>query len=87
MQEVNKHSLGLAFGLFFGLAHLAWSILVAINWAQPLMDWILGLHFMQLSYSITPFGFGTALLLVAVTFAVGYVFGFLLAALWNAFRE
>lgn len=87
MQEVNKNSAGLAFGMFFGLAHLVWSILVALNWAKPLVDWILGLHFMQLSYSMAPFSFGTALLLVVVTFVVGYIFGFLIAALWNAFRE
>ncbi|MEK9181110.1 MAG: hypothetical protein AAB871_02665 [Patescibacteria group bacterium] len=87
MQETNKNSAGLAVGLFFGLAHLAWVILVALNLAKPLTDWVLGLHFITLSYSIKEFSFGPALLLVVVTFVCGYVAGFLLAAFWNLFRK
>ncbi len=87
MQEINKNSVGLAIGLFFGLAHFVWAILVAIKSAKPLVDWILSLHFMSLSYSMSPFKAGTALLLVVVTFVCGYIFGWVLAAFWNAFRK
>lgn len=87
MQEINKNSAGLAVGLFFGLAHLGWAILVALKLAKPLMDWILSLHFMELSYTIQPFVIGTAVFLVIVTFVVGYVFGWVITALWNAFAK
>lgn len=85
MQKINKNSAGIAVGLFFGLAHLGWAILVAINLAKPFMDWILGLHFMTLKYTMNPFSIVTALLLVIVTFVVGYVIGWCLSALWNKF--
>ena len=85
MQEINKNYAGMAVGLFFGLAHLGWAILVAAKLAKPLMDWILHLHFIELSYTIQPFAVVTALLLVVVTFVVGYVFGWVIAALWNVF--
>ncbi len=84
MQTIGKNSAGLAVGLFFGLAHLAWTILVALNWAKPLMEWILHLHFVEMPLTFQPFAFGTALVLVAVTFVVGYIAGWVLAALWNA---
>ena len=87
MQAISKNSAGQAVGLFFGLAHLGWAILVAAKLAKPLMDWILHLHFMELSYTMQPFAFGTALLLVVVTFVVGYIFGWVIAALWNAFGK
>lgn len=87
MQEINKNSAGLAVGLFFGLAHLGWAFLVAIKAAKPLMDWILHLHFMEFNYSMQPFAFGTALYLVVVTFVIGYVLGWVAAALLNTFKK
>jgi hypothetical protein len=85
MQQINKNSAGLAVGVFFSLAHLGWTILVALKLAKPLMDWILHLHMMELSYTIQPFALGTAVLLVIVTFVVGFVLGWVITALWNAF--
>lgn len=87
MQEINKNSVGLVIGLFFGLAHLVWAIIVAMGLAKPLLDWILHLHFMSLSYSMNAFKVGNALVLVILTFVCGYVAGWVFAALWNAFRK
>lgn len=87
MQAINKNSAGVTVGLFFGLAHLVWAVLVWINLAKPLSDWVLSLHFISLPYSIEPFAFGPAVLLVVVTFVIGYVFGWVAAALWNAFAK
>lgn len=87
MQAINKNSVGIVVGLFFGLAHLGWAILVAMGVAKPLMDWILHLHFMDLSYTMLPFAFGTALFLVIVTFIIGYILGWLLAAIWNFVKK
>ncbi len=87
MEKLNKNSAGLAVGLFFGLAHLVWAVMVALAWAKPFLDWILHLHFMDLRYSLNPFAFATALWLVIITFIVGYVFGWALAAVWNAVHK
>jgi len=84
---MNKHAVAMVVGSFLGLMHLAWAILVAMNLAKPLMDWVLHLHMMTMSYSIMPFGFLTALGLVVFTFVCGYVLGWVFAALWNTYRK
>ena len=83
MNTLDKNKVGLALGLFMGLFHAVWAILVALNWAKPFMDWILHLHLMTLSYTVGPFHFMTAVWLVVVTFVIGYIGGWVLAAIWN----
>ncbi|MEK7131849.1 MAG: hypothetical protein AAB797_03945 [Patescibacteria group bacterium] len=83
MNTVNAHKTGLVLGAFTGLLHLAWSLLVAIGWAQPLVDFISNLHFIQSPHTITPFQLLTALELVVVASMVGYIFGLVLAKIWN----
>ena len=81
---ISKHKAGVALGLILGLWHLIWSLLVGIGLAQVLIDWIFHLHFIQPPYTIAPFRLGLAITLIAVTSAIGYVFGWLLAATWNS---
>jgi hypothetical protein len=83
---IGKHKAGLALGSILGLWHLTWSLLVAVGFAQVLIDWIFRLHFIQPPYTIAPFRFGLAVTLIAVTTAIGYVFGWLLAAIWNSLQ-
>ncbi|MDE2312530.1 MAG: hypothetical protein KGJ93_05635 [Patescibacteria group bacterium] len=83
MNNLNQNSAGLAVGLLFGLCHAAWAIMVALNWAKPLMDWLLHLHMMTLPYTIGPFHFWTSAWLVLATFVIGYITGWILAGLWN----
>lgn len=84
MNPVNANKIGLVVGGLLAIFHAIWALMVLIRVAKPFMDWLLGLHFMALQYSITPFGFGRALLLVIVTGIIGYVMGFVLGWLWNA---
>ncbi len=70
-------------GAFLGLMHLAWSLLVAAGLAQMLIDFILKLHFIKPIFSLSPFELRTAVTLVIVTSALGYFFGWVLAAIWN----
>jgi hypothetical protein len=83
MGSLNKHKTGLVLGAFIGLWHLTWASLVAIGVAQSFIDWIFRLHFIQPPYTITPFRAGLAAGLVLVTSVSGYLFGWVLAALWN----
>ncbi len=87
MNFVDKSKVGFAFGAFFGLFHAVWAILVWIGWAQPLINWIFGLHFIQPPYTIGEFYPGTAIFLVVVTTVVGYILGWVLAACWNWFHK
>lgn len=62
---------------------MAWSSLVALGLAQPLMNWIFRLHFIQPPYTVTPFRLSLAVALIVITAVLGYIFGWLLAAIWN----
>ena len=83
MRHIHPNKAATAVGAVVGLSHFAWALLVAAGWAKPLMDFVLGLHFIRLDYAIAPFDLGTAAALVAVTFAVGYLFGLVFALVWN----
>lgn len=80
---INKHKVGLTVGGFAGLVHIVWSVLVAIKLAQPLTDFILGLHFVDMPRTVGAFQFGTAIGLIIVASVVGYVAGFVFSAIWN----
>ncbi|MFO1519266.1 MAG: hypothetical protein U1F57_06360 [bacterium] len=83
MGPLSKNKAGLAFGLVFGIWHAAWAALVALGGAQTLLDWIFRLHFIQPPYTVSTFQLSLALGLVVVTTALGYVLGWLFAAVWN----
>jgi hypothetical protein len=61
-----------------------WLILLAIGIGAPLARWMLALHGFTISgLTITFPGLVDAALLLVVTFAAGYFFGFVLAKAWN----
>jgi len=79
----NKNQLGLAFGGLFAIIHAVWSLLIATGYGQTVIDWIFGMHMISSGFAIMPFKLTNALILVIFTFVIGYVFGWLLAAIWN----
>jgi len=83
MNKVNNHKVGLAFGGTLGIWHAIWALMVFIGIAKPFLDWILSLHFLSFQYSIQPFNFLSALMLVIVTGVIGYIMGFICSWLWN----
>ena len=87
MQHLNKTKTGLIVGSFLGLWHMTWCLVVLMGLAQPLLDWVFRLHFLSNPYYVSHFRMSTAVLLVALTSACGYVFGWMLAFLWNAFHK
>lgn len=80
---INPWRAGAALGALYGLFHVAWSGLVAAGWAQPVIDFIFWIHFIKLPMQIQPFDIRLAGALVVVTATLGFVFGFVLAAIWN----
>lgn len=83
MKKLSGNFVGLITGSFLGLVHLLWAVLVALGYAQGLLDWILGLHFLDNPYTVGEFAVSRALTLVVVTFVVGYVAGYLFTIIWN----
>ena len=83
MRHISPAKTGLAVGLVIGLWHAMWVTLVALGWAKAVMDFILRLHFINLTYEMAPFAASTGLMLVSITFVIGAVFGLIFAAVWN----
>ena len=85
MARLNKNKTGLALGTFIALMHAVWSLFVAVIPAQlqNFLDWIFVLHHIKPMYVLLPFNIANAILLVVLTFVVGYVFGYGFAAVWN----
>ncbi len=77
----------LAVGVFLGGWHVIWSLLVALNWAQPLYDFILWAHMIHLQLTIGPFDLVAAATLVVVTSLLGCVIGSVFAVVWNTFHK
>ena len=87
MGTVNINKTGLVFGLFLGAWHFLWSLLVAMQWAQPVIDFIFWIHFIRPVYVVEAFDFTRAIGLVLVTSVVGYAIGICLGVLWNRFHK
>ena len=83
MRYLNPTKAGLSVGAVLGLWHLAWVSLVAAGWARPVMNYVLRLHFIDFRLALAPFDGGTAVTLVALTSALGFIIGALFASIWN----
>jgi hypothetical protein len=83
IMRIDPLPTGLAFGAVIALAHLVWAALVAVGWAQPLIDFILWLHFLNVPVQVAPFEWARAGLLAVVTFLLSFPFGAAFAVIWN----
>lgn len=83
MGTVSPNKVGLALGALIGGWHVAWALLVAVGWGQSVLNFVFWMHFLKPPYTVGPFSPGIAAILVLVTAAVGYVFGYIFGVLWN----
>jgi hypothetical protein len=82
--QINVSKAGLAVALVLGGLHLCWSILVALTWAQPVIDFVFWMHFIKPAYVIEPFAISRAAILIVLTAGIGFVIGSVFALVWNA---
>jgi hypothetical protein len=87
MRHISPFSAGIAVGTVIAFWHLAWVAFVALGWAKPLVDFVLRLHFLSISYKLMPFTIETAAGLVVLTFVIGGLFGVVFAVVWNWLAE
>jgi hypothetical protein len=80
---LNIQKTGMAVGAYAGLVHFVWSLLVWFGWAQGLVDWMMGLHFIEPIFVVTDFDFLTMIYLVIVAAIMGYIFGTVFAWVLN----
>ena len=85
MTHLNPSKVGLALGAMFAVLHAVWSAAVALvpGPLQKFLDWVFALHHLKPMYSLLPFNLMNAVILVILTFVVGYVVGFVFATIWN----
>ncbi len=85
--QINVRKAGLVLGFVLGGWHLCWSILVALSWAQSVIDFVFWMHFIKPIYVIEPFEVARATILIVVTAGVGFVIGSAFALVWNALHK
>jgi len=85
--QISVAKAGIGLGFVFGAWHLCWSILVALKLAQPVIDFVFWMHFIKPVYVIEPFDLTRAIILIAITSGVGFVFGSLFALIWNSLHK
>jgi len=83
MRQISPGKAGVAVGTVISLWHVAWVSLVAVGRAKPVLDFVLGLHFIKLDYSLSPYATATAGELIILTFVIGAIFGVVFAIIWN----
>ena len=84
---VSISKAGLVVGILLGSWHLCWSALVALGWAQPVIDFVFWMHFIKPIYVIEPFAISRPIILVLVTGGIGFVLGSAGAWAWNALHK
>ncbi len=85
--ELSVKRAALTLGFFAALLHLVWSLLVALGLAQGLVNWRLGMHFVNLQLTVLPFSLVSAIILVVLAFIGGAVIGTVFALIWNKVRD
>ena len=79
----NQNKVALLFASVVGGLHVLWSVLVLLNWAQPLLDFSLWAHMVRVPVIIGPFDATAALTVIVVAACVGYAVGYAGATVWN----
>ena len=85
--RVSALRLGVVIGVVVAAMHAMWAAMVALEWAQPFLDFIFRLHFVTPPYHVEAFDLATAAVLVAVTGAIGVFAGVIFAIAWNAIHS
>lgn len=85
--NTSPNRAGLVFAALIGGWHALWVLLILIGSAQPLIDFIFWAHMIRPVYFITGFAVLPALVLIVLTTAMGYVFGYIGATIWNKLHK
>ena len=83
VRSLNVNRCALTSAMVLASVHLSWALLVAVGYAQPLVDLILWLHFIKPTFVVEAFEPSRAVLLVIGTGSIGYGMGALFATIWN----
>ena len=85
--KLSGNRLGLTLGIFMAVIHILWSIFVALGIAERLINFSLATHFINFGISIASFDLTRAFLLAVIAFVAGYIFGQVIAGIWNSLKK
>ena len=83
MNHINPKKTGLAVGKLFGGVHLIWVVLVALGWAQAVVNFSQWAHMVSVPVVVGAFNLTAAITVILVATAIGYVLGYAFAKIWN----
>lgn len=85
--RVNKHLIqsSLVAGLCLASIHLVWATLVAVGWAQALIDFVFRLHMLSTPFQVQAFDPKLAIGLIGFTFIIGCLCGALIHIIKSKF--
>lgn len=83
MNHLNPTKTGLAVGKLVGGVHLVWAVLVALGWAQALINFSQWAHMVSMPVVVQTFDISAAVTVVIVAALIGYVLGNIFAKIWN----
>jgi len=84
---MNLLQVSIISGFSLASLHICWAILVALGWAQSVIDFIFKLHMLSSPFQVQQFELTFALGLVGVTFLVGCFYGIIFFVVMNAFQK
>lgn len=82
-QHLNPTKTGIALGGLIGGLHLVWSVLVALGWAQPLVNFSQWAHMVSVPVVVQPFNLSAAVTVIIIAAIIGCIVGYAFANIWN----
>jgi len=82
-----KYKVGFIVGVALALFHALWLVLVVTGVGQTIVDFIFKIHLLNNPYLTQTFDLQLAGLLIVITFAVGFVIGWVFALLCNLIHK
>ncbi len=85
--KLDNQQTALTLGTFAALLHLVWITLVLLGVAQPWMDFVYGLHFLNNPYTVQAFSLTGAVMLLFMAFVMGSAVGWVFSYVWNRLHK
>ncbi len=85
--KTDKHQLGMSFGLVTAFMHLVWVVAIVTDVADSFLAWTMEISFVEFPYTIIEPTWTGTIALLALTFVIGYIFGWLVALIWSWLKK
>ena len=84
---MNQRKTGLALGTFAAFVHVVWVFLVALGWAEPWINFVYRMHFINNTFTIMSFDLGRGIGVIVIAFIMGNIVGNIFAFVWNKIHK